>query len=65
MVRGRRAPHQASARGTAHGVKDAAGVDEPPEGGRHDLSGRDEQTMTEQPGLPDQFEELVTESGGG
>jgi len=30
--------------------------------GRHHLNGRDKQTMTEQPGLPDQFKELVTEN---
>ena len=29
---------------------------------RDHLNGRDEQTMTEQPGLPDQFKELVTEN---
>ena len=30
--------------------------------GRDHLNGRDKQTMTEQPGLPDQFKELVTEN---
>ena len=30
--------------------------------GQDNLNGRDKQTMTEQPGLPDQFKELVTEN---